>query len=300
MIFFQGSMYTVIKLSKKKAAHYIRHEPRCINWASLTFDHSLINPKNQMKQIRIGALLVLAIILHVNSFAQARKKVAVVTFYCDKWIDMSQLDGAASMAATVGTLADDPSFDLKPVLQHFHDVFFNEYAKLFPFDLVPESEVLTNEQYKAFESYWGEGKDEDRGKLTQRYTVIDGYKVLTEMLAKKEKQNQNRMLEILGDKVDGVMFVNLDFSMVPKVAVGGMGTAGISSYCRMKVWNKAGEKVFTVNETANSKGSVAMVKGVPVMKPAEILPLCEDSSNRLIEDLKKRIEKVAKKAAEKL
>ncbi|MFM9985382.1 MAG: hypothetical protein ACKVOK_09140 [Flavobacteriales bacterium] len=245
-------------------------------------------------------LLVLFAFNSISAISADRKKVAVVTFYCDKWIDMSDLGGTAALMSAAGTLAEDTTFDIKKVLTNFHDVFFNEFSKQLPFDLIPESEVIGNEDYKAFQSYWDETSDKDQNKLMQRYATVDGYKPLLEMLSKSEKRNENRMLEIFGDKVDGVMFVYLDFSMVQKIAVGGTGAAGVSSYCRMKLWNKEGKKVFAINEHAMSKGTVAVVGGIPIMKPEKILPLCEDSSERLLEDLRKRLGKIVSKSADKL
>lgn len=247
-------------------------------------------------------LILIALMIFGAQFSGSaqRKKVAVVTFYCDKWIDMSGIGSDAALLSSVATLVEDPAFDIKKVLTKFHDVFFNEYAKQFPFDLLPESEVVGNENYKAYESYWDETADKDQKKLLQRYATVDGYKPLLEMWSKSEKRNEMRMLEMFGDKVDGVMFVYLDFSMVQKVAVGGTGAAGINAFCRMKVWNKKGDKVFTVNENAKSKGTVAVVGGIPVMKPEKVLPLCEDSADQLMEDLSKRLAKIAAKAAEKL
>jgi hypothetical protein len=252
-----------------------------------------------MKLMRVF-LLALFVCNTISAISADRKKVAVVTFYCDKWIDMSDLGGTAALMSAAGTLAEDTTFDIKKVLTNFHDVFFNEFSKQLPFDLLPESEVIGNEDYKAFQSYWDETSDKDQKKLLQRYATVDGYKPLLEMLTKSEKRNENRMLEIFGDKVDGVMFVYLDFSMVQKVAIGGTGAAGISSYCRIKLWNKEGKKVFAINESAMSKGTVAVVGGIPIMKPEKILPLCEDSSEKLLADLRKRLGKIVSKSAEKL
>ncbi|MEN9348207.1 MAG: hypothetical protein RLZZ77_1718 [Bacteroidota bacterium] len=236
-----------------------------------------------------------------TAFAQ-RKKVAVVTMYCDKYIGTSNLAGGASMIAAVQTLADDPNFDLTSVLQTFHDKFFNEFAPQFPFDLIPESEVVTNPDYLAYESAWGETKaDEDKSIFERRYLTVGGYKPLLESLGKGgEKSNQQRMVQMFGDKVDGVLFVNIDFEFTPKMAIGGMGTAGVQAYCRMKMWNKEGDKVFKINEFAMSKESVAMVAGIPVMKTDELLPMCQDATTRMIADLQGRLKKIANKAAEKL
>jgi len=245
--------------------------------------------------VAAGMLLLVA-----SAFSQARKKVAVVTFYCDKWIDMTDLgSGTASMVSSMGTLTEDPDFDLKPVLTKFHDVFFNEYAKSFPFDLIPESEVISDPAYMAYESKWGETEDKDRNKLMQRYEVVPGYKPLTEVWGKDENKNEMRMLELFGDRVDGVMFVYLDFSFTPKVAIGGMGTCGVKGFCRMKLWDKEGKKVFAVNEFANSKKTVGMVAGIPTISTREILPMCNDASDQVIEDLRKRIGKICEKVDKK-
>jgi hypothetical protein len=117
-----------------------------------------------MKQTKFVLIALMLFGAHFSANAQ-RKKVAVVTFYCDKWIDMSGIGSDAAMLSSVATLAEDPAFDIKKVLTKFHDVFFNEYAKQFPFDLLPESEVIGNESYKTYESFWDETADKDRNKL---------------------------------------------------------------------------------------------------------------------------------------
>lgn len=254
--------------------------------------------KNLIKSLFLAAV---AVALFSNAALAQRKKVAVVTMYCDKYISTEGLSGGASMVAAVQSLSNDPNFDLTSVMQSFHDAFFNQFAPQFPFDLVPESEVVTNPDYLAYESAWGETKaDEDKTIFEQRYLTVNGYKALIETLGKGERSNQKRMLELFGDKVDGVMFVNLDFRFSPKVAMGGMGTAGVEAYCRIKLWNKECEKVFKINEFASSKGSVAMAMGVPIMKAKELLPLCQDANARMLEDLQKRMKKIVEKSAAKL
>jgi hypothetical protein len=254
--------------------------------------------KNLFKSLLLATVALL--ICAPSAFGQ-RKKIAVVTMYCDKYISTEGLSGGASMYAAIQSLSNDPNFDLTSVMQSFHDTFFNQFAPQFPFDLVPESEVVSNPDYLAYESAWGETKaEEDKSIFEKRFLTINGYKPLIETLGKGERSNQRRMLEIFGDKVDGIMFVNIDFRFSPKIAVGGMGSAGVEAFCRIKMWNKECEKVFKINEFATSKGSVAMVMGVPVMKAEELLPLCLDANSRLLEDLQKRMKKIVEKSAAKL
>lgn len=249
----------------------------------------------------IKYLLILAIIpaLGFNPPAD-KKKVAVTTFYVNKYIGTEELGSGAGMVAAIGTLADDPNFNLQPILEKFHKTFFNEYAKAFPFDLIPEEEVIGKEEYKNFESKFGETKDADQSKLMQRYLTIDGYKPLSEAGLKKDNRNSTKMMSMFKETADGVMFVYMDFSFVKKLAVGGTGNAGIKAFVRIKLWNKEAKRVFTINESAVSKANIGIVGGIPITDPAKLLPLCEDASERLLVDLAKRLPKIAAKADKKL
>jgi len=99
-------------------------------------------------------LLFIITLLSTTLPGFAQKKVAVVTFYADKQVN---LDDVGMTTATVVTdLMNDPTFNLQPLLKEFHDKFFNEYAKKFPFELLPETTVTGNEAYKSFKpEYFG-------------------------------------------------------------------------------------------------------------------------------------------------
>lgn len=250
-----------------------------------------------MKKICVLAILMM-VGFSYQSMAQ-KKKVAVVTFYGDKYINFSELEGTAALATTIASLSKDPNFDIKPIVKKFHDAFFNELAKDFPFELYPEEKVVKSQQYMDYKSRMGETEDGSNADLFQNFVVADGYKPMMETASKKYK-NELKMLEMFGNEVDGVMFVYIDFAFVKKFAVGGTGSAGMKAYVRMKLWNKQGDKVFVVNESANSDKTVAIVGGVPVIKVEKILPLCEDAATQVVADLKKRIPKMAAKVDKKL
>ncbi|MGD1845124.1 MAG: hypothetical protein ACFB10_06995 [Salibacteraceae bacterium] len=252
-----------------------------------------------MKFIKYFLILAIVPVLGFGP-PQGKKKVAVTTFYVNKYIGTEGLGSGASMVAAISTLADDPNFNLQPILDKFHKTFFTEYAKSFPFDLLPEEEVTGNEDYKAYESRFGETSDADRSKMAQRYLVIDGYKPLIEgALIKKENRNQTKMIEIFDANADGVMFVNMDYSFITKGGVGPLAAVGIKAFVRIKLWNKESKKVFAINESAVSKATVGMVGGIPVMDTDKLLPMCQDASDRLLEDLKKRLPKIAARSAKK-
>lgn len=223
------------------------------------------------------------------------KKVAVVTFYADKYIDFSQLDGGVNIGATIATLVEDERFDLQPIVNKFHDTYFNDFAPQFPFALIPEEEVINNEEYLAYESKHGESEDEDRNLLFQRYITYEGYKPLGRTLLKKNS-NEVAMLDIF-DEVDGVMFVFITYYFVKKPVP---FTAGVQANVFVQLYNREGKKVIKFRKFAVSDNTVGIVGGIPAMDPDKLLPLCEQATFEVVGKMEKKLGKMAKKAAKKL
>ena len=241
-------------------------------------------------------LLAFAASLFVNTNLVAQKKVALTSFWVSKHIGFESLGGSAGMVAAIASLSEDPNFNLQPVLDNFYKTFTEEYSKSFPFELMPEDDVIKKPEYIAYEGRFNEEKDADRNLLFQRYLTPEGYKPLVESLFKGEKSNQMQMVNMFND-ADGVMFVSMGYEFVKKPIP---FTAGVRAFVRIKLWNAEGKRVFSINEYGTSKKNVAIVAGIPIMKPEKLLPLCESASEKLVADLAKRLKKVAKKAAKKL
>jgi hypothetical protein len=108
------------------------------------------------------------------------------------------------------------------------------------------------------------------------------------------------MANIFKENADGVLFVEIHFSLVKGFGIGGTASIKMKAYCRMALYNKDGKKVFAINESAKSKKTGVMVKGIPVLSPKKILPMCESALDRLMKHLDKRLKKIAKKADKKL
>jgi hypothetical protein len=241
-----------------------------------------------LKQILVAVLLVMSL----TSVAQ-KKKVAVVTFYADKMVDVTELGGVAMLLKEVTNLRDDPNFNLTPTLEKFHSDFFNEYSKQFPFELMPEQEVLTNPNYISFEPKYEADK-----YFEKNYLLYSDYKYIYEGFA--GKYNEEGIAKALGDKVDGVLFVNLDFAFQKGFGIGGTSTLKVRANARLALYNKKGEKVFAFNEGENSKKTAIMVGGVPVISVEKVLPMCNSAMEELMGDLQKRIAKIVKKSEMKL
>jgi hypothetical protein len=238
-------------------------------------------------------LLVLLCILYASISFSQDKEVAVVSFYTDKIIGFTELGlGSEELITEVANLRDNPDFNLTPILEKFHKTFFEDYAKKLPFNLLPESEVVNNEEYKNFVPKWDKTEEE-----LKRYLVYDGYKYIYEgFLGKK---NEEGMAKIFNTS-DGVMFVEIHFGLVKGFGIGGTATVKMKAFCRMALYNKEGKKVFAINEAAKSKKTAVMVGGIPVMSPKKILPMCESAMEKLMKHLDKKLKKIAKKADKKL
>ncbi|MEM6642272.1 MAG: hypothetical protein AAF616_04760 [Bacteroidota bacterium] len=242
-------------------------------------------------------LALAAVIVAVASFAQD-KKVAVVTFYVNKSISMADLDGAAGAAASIASVAGNPNFDLESILIKFHKKFFTEYAEVLPFEFVPEEKVITSESYQNLKYAWDKQGDRKKTSIRRVLTSIDGYKIL--LTDSFDKKGQLDVIDAIEGEVDGILYVNLGYAFVKKLAVGGMGTAGVEARIEMLLYNSEGKNVFRIYENAKSKNSVALVKGIPVMEVEKILPLCQDASDQLLEDMSGHLKKINKKVDKKL
>ncbi len=233
--------------------------------------------------------LFLFILLFVTSGFAQDKKVAVVTFFIDKRVGMKGT--GLEQGADLIKLEKDSDFNLTPILKDFHQRFFDDYAKSFPFQLVPENEVLNNPAYVTFKP-----QDADGDFNSRRFTPSPGYKVVDYNWLQK---NRADLVNMFG-QYDGIMFVFVDFYFEPGITFNGMGTVKMKAYANMVLINKNNEIVFKINEYAASKKTGVMVGGIPAMEPSKVLPMCESALDELMTDLDKKLPKIIKKADAKL
>jgi hypothetical protein len=230
-------------------------------------------------------------------YAEAQtKKIAIVTFYADKLIGADKLAEGARASFYEMAEKENEQFDIEPILINFHEVFKEDYLESFPFEIVPEEDVINNPGYRNYEL---------PSSITvnpNRFISIDGYQVLVSggnLL--RSWRTESHMLEVLSDlDIDGVMYISLYYTWEPKIALGGMGNVGIKANITMELYNREAKKVFSHNESAVSKKSVALVGAVPVMNYDKLIPMCQNATEMLVKDLNKRIPKLTKKVGKKL
>jgi len=243
-----------------------------------------------MRNLFAGALMLLSLSV---SAADGDKVVALTGIFVNKVI---QMEGAPSVVLDkIAALSENPKFQLDSILVQFKKKFETEYALNFPFTLLPEQEVVNNEGYKEFVSYFN-GPNSLMAKL-YKPLLPEGYKFMLRGsggFIKEENWDETKMLAIF-PSVDGVIFIQLDYTIRPKIAIGGMGSAGIEATARFFLVNKKGERVFDKTISGMSKKTVGLVAGVPVMDLEKILPLCESATDVLFSELDEKLPKLLKK-----
>ena len=250
--------------------------------------------------------LTLMLTLMTSVVYGQKKRVAVVTFYVDKYINANKIEAGSRQSTYEKTQEDDPRFDLRPILDEFHETFMKKYVKEFPFEIVPEDEIINHPMYKAYRGLDGVEDSDSIDQLSEaihdRFIAIDGYNVLLtggNML--RSWRTESHLIKILEDVgIDGVMFVSLSYAWEPKVALGGLGNAGIRSYINMDLYNKDAKKVFKLDEFATSKKGVALVSGAPIFNYDKLLPMCASATDELLDDLNKKLPKYVKKVDKNL
>jgi len=242
-----------------------------------------------MKRSLFALALVLSLL--TNGVHAQDKKVAVVTFFINKKLDVSEFGDVTVIA--VNKLLTDSSFNMAPLLNDFHEIFFKSYSQEFPFQLVPEDQVINNDGYKAYVPL----HEDTTGLLKSSNFIVsvNGYKTYPYGLGYKNEKNLVKILS----QYDGVMDVYITFSLV-KIGFGGMGVVKVMALSHIALFNKNGDKVFGLEEDAKSKSVSPMVAGVPVMTPEKILPLCESALSQLMISLQKDIPKITRKSDAKL
>ena len=172
--------------------------------------------------------------------------------------------------------------------------------------MIPEEDVLNHVMYKAYKGLDGvESQDSVEiisAEINDRFIAIDGYNVLlTAGNVLRSWRTESHLITILEDiNVDGVMFIYLHYAWEPKVAMGGLGTAGIRAFINMELFNKEAKKVFNLEEYATSKKGVALVQGAPVLNYDKLMPMCESATEELLDDLNKKLPKYIKKVDKNL
>lgn len=241
-----------------------------------------------MKNILV---LICAVALTVQGFAQD-KKVALISFYTVKQLGFVDKPSQQDLLNSA-KLADDTAWHILSILKNFREQFFKNCAYKFPFELLPEKQVLGNREYRDFIP--DEGNVDDILNFKTNLPV-PGYKALPEQ---KKNTNEKNMLAVFTG-CDGLMKVFLKFQLDRRGVGPKMALVKVRASATISLFNKKGEKVFETTESALSQLSGSQIAGIPFMVPKKLLPLCENAADELLITLQQDMPKVAEKAGARL
>lgn len=236
-----------------------------------------------MKKITLTlAALITAIVLNAQI-----NTVALTSIYANKTINAPDFP---TITLVLSKLAQDSAFDLTGIVNDFHKELYTNFSKSFPFEMYPEEEVLNNEAFIAL-------GEESRTGISDFFSVSpEGYYYIPETGKLKDE-----LVNIFGDKVDGIMFADLEYQLYKKAQVLGFGTAAVSAYVRIRIFDKEGKKIFKLRVYQTSDKTIKFALGGVAMEPEEILPLCAEATDkafgRMAEKLPKSIKKMNKKTS---
>ena len=283
---------------------------------------------NSINVRKIFTLTILSTCLCTSAIGQ---KAAIISFYADKKINTESLGKTANenakLLSSLTGLVDDPNFNLDPILQDFYSRFFNDFAPNFPFQVLPEDQVIENDDYVNYVPAWQKEFEEAGNKYQERMdtaTLVgklltqdpseknlakntlpaNGYKILQlAKLFKQESPDKVEMTKIFKDIADGIMEVSLYYQFAP-IGVGKLTvSARVEAVISIILWNtkKKRKQVFWILENGSSKGIIPAPGGIPIVKTDKMLELCKQASDKLLADLSKKgkMKKIVKKAAKK-
>jgi len=241
-----------------------------------------------MKKILLVTYVVL---FALQSFAQD-KKVALVSFYTVKQVGFVDKPSQQDLLNSA-KLADDTAWRILPILKSFRAQFFKNDVDKFPFQLLPEKQVLANREYRQFMADNGNVNDILSFKTN---LPVPGYQALPDQ---KKNDNEKNMLTIF-PACDGIMKVFVKFELDRRGVGPKMALVKVKASATISLFNKEGEKVFETTESALSQLSGSQIAGIPFMVPKKLLPLCENAADELLIALQNDMPGIAEKAGSRL
>ncbi len=214
--------------------------------------------------LTLGALLLFACATLEKGQVAGVEQAALISVYCDKRIDMSDFKG---LAALVNRLAQDESFQLKPLAVKMRDDMFGRYAAGLPFQLLPEKQVIGAPVYRTFET--------QKFSLSKAfYDAPEGYVFypLSDDVAYRV------LLDAFPD-VEAFMVCSAYFKLTKEFAIAGFGTARVTAYVTVLALDRERKVILRKYTWAASDDTIKFALG-GVFDAKQILPLCVQATDK--------------------
>lgn len=246
--------------------------------------------KNHYKLIcSVSFILVLLVI---SSFTtkihkgELPKKVALISVYIDRYIDEWGFDSMGNTPGQPINVAVGPFYskvrdgriiDHSAASEELKKTIFSAASK-FPFELVPENDVIGNKDYQALSQSPGiRGAEYSRTPATSylpivttdRFTIRDFFKTSS-------------------PDIDGALFVDLHYTLRSESKDGDEGIASITADIYVQAKNKEGKKVWKIFSHGKSKSRLYFLYS-KMFSEAELEPLCAEAFDAALSGLEGKI-----------
>lgn len=236
-----------------------------------------------MKIIQTIALLFISFAVNAQL-----EKVALISVFGDRNLSDNPLETKIYEA-----LMKDSSFNIVPIVNKFDKTIREVFLPQFPFPFLEKSEVVGSEGYPEIKELTRWAKNDWSTTPADDYVSIAAYGIAddNEAIAKS--------FEIVGNGIDGVMIAYINFNIYDAGGVGPLAKKKVYAYVNIKIFDKAGNRIFKLKERASSDKGVLSVSGI-ITDLDKVLPMIESASDNLLEDMVKKLPKSLNKMAKKI
>ena len=179
-----------------------------------------------------------------NTLVNKVSKAAVHSILISRQVDTSDFP---LVALIVKEYAKD-KMDLTPILNKVQKDMYSVYAKHLPFALLPESELLANEDYKTVLST-------ETSALTPWYIFPEGYAKTP--LSKKNAAAMNKAFP----NTNAYVGMEISYALKKQASISIFSRAGIRATVLFTVINEKGEKILEKPILAVSKTTIGVILG---------------------------------------
>jgi|GEM_PF-2893908 len=192
---------------------------------------------------------------------------------------------------TMSDLFMGQEFNINEELEKFKTYLFNELATEFPFILIEEETILSNEKFIVFKDAFAESTT---GKVSKRIP-FEGYSHYLGLYKKPTTE-----LSEIFETADAFMVVQIDFNIAPKTMIGGSGAAGGKAKASISLYHKSGKRLMYLVASGMSESSIKVVAEQIVSSRDDIPGTLSEASEQLYVEMKEKLPTKIKKLEKKL
>ena len=191
------------------------------------------------------------------------QKVALVSVYADKRVNMNDFGGLAAM---VSALVQDEKFRLEPIVNAVKNRVLTEYSKHMPFEFLPEDDIIRKDRYMNLEGM-------DTGLSLKHFVATPpGYLGLGYLNVTAFDK-----LTVAIPDADAMVYVWTNFILKKEFELLGIGTARVQATVTLAVKNRDGKEVMSIFQIGESVGVLEFALG-GVFDATRLLPMCDEAA----------------------